>query len=90
MSRGLIKTLFTLALFAGCAHQPNKADVKMPTYSCQEQTFHGYFNKEAKRGLCDGCMSAKGDYIKDHQLFQSSDNYRFAWFLGRNRCKDLI
>jgi len=53
-----------------------------------------YFGKNLvsayKKGIKDGCRSAKGNYSKNHYLFNSNKEYNNGWFLGRNRCNDLI
>ena len=53
-----------------------------------------YFGKNLpatyKRGIRDGCTTAKGLYKKSHKLFNNDQYYNDGWFLGRNRCKHLL
>ena len=43
-----------------------------------------------KKGINDGCRTAKGVYTKSHKLFNNDQYYNDGWFLGRNKCKDLL
>jgi hypothetical protein len=53
-----------------------------------------YFGKQLpdiyKKGINDGCTTAKGYYRKSHTLFNNNQNYHDGWFLGRNRCRKLL
>jgi len=53
-----------------------------------------YFGKDLsprfKKGIHDGCTTAKGKYKKSHKLFKSNKDYEKGWFAGRNKCQDLI
>lgn len=51
--------------------------------------FGKHFPPNYKRGIEDGCTTAKGEYKKSHTLFNSDQGYNDGWFLGRNRCRDL-
>jgi hypothetical protein len=56
------------------------------------------FTKGKKEGIRDGCLTAKGRYTKDHYLFNQplyskkhyKNSYRYGWYLGRHKCKDLV
>ena len=43
-----------------------------------------------RKGIRDGCETARGDYRKFHHLFNNSIDYNSGWFLGRNRCRGLL
>ncbi len=43
-------------------------------------------NEDYKKGVMDGCKTAQGDYMKNHELFQSNDHYRAGWEHGRLHC----
>jgi len=43
-----------------------------------------------KKGIRDGCETAKGTYTKSHRLFNQNIDYYEGWFLGRNRCRHLL
>jgi len=43
-----------------------------------------------KKGIIDGCTTAKGVYKKSHKHFNNNQYYNDGWFLGRNKCKDLL
>ena len=53
-----------------------------------------YFGKHLspllKRGIDDGCETAKGFYTKSHTLFNNEIDYYNGWFLGRNKCRHLL
>lgn len=48
------------------------------------------FSPTFKKGITDGCITAKGEYQKSHALFNKDQDYYDGWFLGRNRCKHLL
>ncbi len=75
-------------LLNGCA--PAKAPVSEGGYYHSGIYFGKNFSDYYKRGIEDGCTTAKGDYVKNHKLFNNNDDYNDGWFLGRNRCKDLL
>ena len=52
--------------------------------------FGSYLSSFYKLGIVDGCITAKGDYRKSHRLFRENNDYQNGWFLGRNKCKDLL
>ena len=43
-----------------------------------------------KSGARDGCITAQGDYQKDHIRFNHSKSYNDGWFAGRALCKHLL
>ncbi len=43
-----------------------------------------------KKGIRDGCMTAKGTYTKSHWFFNRKKEYYNGWFLGRNKCRNLL
>ena len=83
-------TLFlsSLLFFAGCKTE------HAPTYQ-EGYTYRNiYFGKNLsntyKHGIRDGCETSRGVYTKSHQLFNDDNDYYNGWFIGRNRCKDLL
>lgn len=52
--------------------------------------FGAYLTKYHKKGIVDGCTTAKGYYRKSNWLFKKSKDYNYAWFVGRNRCRKLL
>ncbi len=38
------------------------------------------------QGQKDGCETAKGEYAKNSNLFQSDADYHDGWFYGRQQC----
>jgi len=44
-------------------------------------------NVDFKYGVRDACRTADGNYIKDHELFKTSESYRVGWEDGRLQCK---
>jgi hypothetical protein len=83
----------SLILLFGLLHNgctPNRAPVSKGGYYHSGIYFGQNFSDNYKRGIEDGCTTAKGDYVKNHRLFNNDDDYNDGWFLGRNRCKDLL
>lgn len=52
--------------------------------------FGKHFSLNYQQGIADGCTTAKGKYKKSHIFFNNDQDYYDGWFLGRNRCKDLL
>jgi hypothetical protein len=84
-------------LFLGACKDPHikKHDKKPHTkssdrYYYEDIYFGKYLPKEYKKGIVDGCTTAKGKYQKSHTLFKTNKYYEDAWFVGRNKCKDLL
>jgi hypothetical protein len=90
MKKYLLKTTFFTAVFFianGC------------TTSTPTESFGGYYHSKIyfgkdltvnkRQGIADGCNTAKGFYRKSHDLFQYKEYYD-GWFIGRNRCRDLL
>ncbi|MEY3090290.1 MAG: hypothetical protein RL113_606 [Pseudomonadota bacterium] len=77
----------TLIFFSGCEQQGPASE---HDYYYSGIYFGKYFTPFYKKGIRDGCTTSKGQYRKSHKLFQSNTDYNQGWFLGRNRCKDLL
>ncbi len=78
----------SLLLFNACGSR--KASNNKDGYSYSGIYFGKHFTPNYKKGIKDGCITAKGDYKKSHRLFNNDYDYNKGWFLGRNRCKDLL
>ena len=39
-----------------------------------------------KQGQKDGCATATGNYVKDHNAFETDRDYQNGWFYGRKSC----
>ena len=39
-----------------------------------------------KKGMEDGCATAKGEYTKDSTAFNSDEDYKKGWFEGQRKC----
>ena len=52
--------------------------------------FGSYLPFKYQQGIIDGCTTAKGNYKKSHILFNKDIDYYHGWFLGRNRCRNLL
>jgi len=52
--------------------------------------FGANFLRYYKKGIKDGCTTAKGNYKKSHWLFERKKEYVNGWFLGRNKCRKLL
>ena len=81
---------FTLSSFylSGCA--PQKVPPSQGGFYYSGVYFGKNFSATFKKGIEDGCITAKGEYQKSHTLFKTDQDYNDGWFLGRNRCKHLL
>jgi len=52
--------------------------------------FGTHLTRHYKKGIRDGCNTARGDYKKSHWLFNNSHDYYSGWFLGRSKCRALL
>jgi len=77
----------SMLYFTGCN---KKLSVEEGGYYQAGVYFGSNFSKEYKKGIKDGCTTARGDYRKSHSLFRTNDDYHNGWFLGRSRCKHLL
>ncbi len=84
-------TIFAL-LLAGCAsNQTNATKLNyLGGYTYSGITFGKNLSQLYKRGVRDGCQTAKGYYTKSHRLFNDEVDYYRGWFAGRRRCRDLL
>ena len=72
-------------LFTGCA-QKSKSNKYPRVYNGKvDKNSYGY-----KKGLRDGCTTAKGKYNKNHSQFRNNVNYHDGWFEGRRKCQIAI
>lgn len=78
----------TLFLFTGC--KPNHLPPSKGGFTHSGIYFGAHFTDIYKKGVKDGCKTSKGKYTKSHWSFQNKQDYVDGWFLGRNRCKDLL
>jgi hypothetical protein len=86
-----IKTILfmgTVSIFTACT--PNQVPASKGGYYHSGVYFGTNFPANYKKGIRDGCTTAKGTYKKSHWLFNNSNDYNSGWFLGRNRCKHLL
>jgi len=93
----LIKTatlsmLLLGSLFYITACSSRKISKSQGGYYYSDIYFGKNFSDYFKKGIEDGCTTAKGDYKKSHTLFNNEMDYDYkdGWFLGRNRCKHLL
>jgi len=84
----IILSIITVSLFSACTS--NQIPVSEGGYYYSNVYFGTNFPKNYKKGIRDGCTTAKGTYKKSHWLFNNSNDYNNGWFLGRNRCKHLL
>ncbi len=78
----------SILLLNACS--PKELPVNEGGYTHSGIYFGSNFPDVYKKGIRDGCMTSKGNYKKSHWLFQNKKDYADGWFLGRNRCKDLL
>lgn len=79
-------------LLAGCAstHTRSAQLEYLGGYTYSGITFGKNLSQLYKRGVRDGCQTAKGYYTKSHRLFNDEVDYYRGWFAGRRRCRDLL
>ena len=85
----LIVTLGLSMLFTGC-NEGNQLPPSQGGFHYRGIYFGKITNSAYKRGIQDGCETARGFYTKSHAQFQQDDNYYNGWFLGRNKCRKLL
>ena len=78
----------SLLLFSACTSR--KASKTKEEFHYSGIYFGKHFTPNYKKGIKDGCITAKGDYQKSHRLFNNDYDYNKGWFLGRNRCRHLL
>ncbi|RRS31896.1 MAG: hypothetical protein P794_02655 [Epsilonproteobacteria bacterium (ex Lamellibrachia satsuma)] len=78
----------TSLLFTACTS--NQVPVTEGGYYYSGIYFGTNLPSNYKKGIRDGCTTAKGDYTKSHWLFNNNTDYNHGWFLGRNRCRPLL
>ncbi len=79
-------------LLAGCASN-QQGPAKQPYlggYTYSGVSFGKNLSENYKRGVRDGCETAKGYYTKSHELFNTENDYYRGWFAGRHRCRHLL
>ena len=89
-SRLIIISLTATSSFLFTACTPTEVPVTEGGYYHSGIYFGKHFPDVYKKGIKDGCTTAKGHYKKSHRLFKNDKNYNDGWFLGRNRCRDLL
>ncbi len=91
-----IQNRFVIVMFAlllaGCAstHTRSAQLEYLGGYTYSGITFGKNLSQLYKRGVRDGCQTAKGYYTKSHRLFNDEVDYYRGWFAGRRRCRDLL
>ena len=75
-------------VFNACS--PNEVSIEEGGYYHSGIYFGSNLPYTYKKGIKDGCTTSKGKYKKSHWLFKNQKNYVDGWFLGRNKCKDLL
>ena len=78
----------TLFYLTGC--NAKKEPVQQNGYYHSGIYFGKNFSANYQQGIADGCTTSKGVYTKSHTLFNNDKYYNDGWFLGRNRCIDLL
>lgn len=79
----------SLLIFTACG-KPDKLTIEEGGFYESGLYFGSNFSKGYKKGIKDGCATAKGDYTKSHYRFKNDIDYNDGWFLARNRCKHLL
>ena len=78
----------TLLLLQNCGS--SKVPASQGGFTHSGIYFGKHFPPNYQQGIVDGCTTAKGNYKKSHNLFNTSIDYYNGWFLGRNRCRNLL
>ena len=86
----IMQTTLIIAIgsfFWGCS---SKIPANKGGYYYNHIYFGSHLTKSYKRGVRDGCSTAKGKYTKSHWFFQNKKEYVDGWFMGRNKCRGLL
>ena len=78
----------TIFVFNACT--PNEVPVNEGGFYYSGIYFGSHFPDAYKKGIRDGCTTAKGKYKKSHWFFNNKKDYVDGWFLGRNECRNLL
>jgi hypothetical protein len=82
--------LLASTIFLCNACTPKEVPVHKGGYYYDEIYFGADLTDAYKKGINDGCTTSKGKYKKSHWFFQNKKDYVDGWFLGRNKCRDLL
>jgi len=85
------KTILLLGstlLFSACT--PNEVPLNEGGYYHSGIYFGSNFSDIYKKGIKDGCTTSKGKYKKSRTFFKHKKEYADGWFLGRNKCRNLL
>ena len=75
------------SFFGGCG---SNVPADQGGYYYNNIYFGSHLPKAYKRGVRNGCDTAKGQYTKSHWFFHAKKDYVDGWFMGRNKCKKLL
>jgi len=78
----------SILLFNACS--PNELPINEGGYYHSHIYFGANLANAYKKGIRDGCTTAKGKYKKSHWFFNNKKEYVDGWFVGRNKCRDLL
>jgi len=84
------KTLLMGSVLLLNACTPSEVPVNEGGYYHSGIYFGSNLSNAYKKGVKDGCTTAKGKYKKSHWFFNNKKKYTDGWFLGRNKCKNLL
>jgi len=82
--------LLTGAIFLLNACASNELPANKGGYYYSGIYFGAHFSAAYKRGIRDGCTTAKGKYKKSHWFFNNKKEYVDGWFAGRNMCRGQL
>lgn len=74
--KGLIFLVISSIFFNACTG----TNIPEKSISIDNQT------PDFQNGAKDGCQTAKGEYVKDHESFVNNSQYQNGWFYGRKKC----
>ena len=84
----LIISIGIIVYFSGC--QSNHIPISEGGFYYETIYFGKDLSATYKKGITDGCQTAKGIYSKSHYQFNNKKEYNDGWFLGRNKCRKLL
>jgi hypothetical protein len=79
--------IMTGVLLSACAPSLDVVEPGKQNYVYNGVDFGINRDENFKQGVRDACRTAKGDYTKNHALFNNNLSYKDGWESGLLKCK---
>lgn len=77
-------------LFTACTSSSVDMHNQGTAYMYNGINFGYHRDANFKHGVEDGCQTASGAYVKNHELFNNNESYKFGWGEGRIKCHNKV